>query len=557
MTMEQNVQVEKLRTADSFDLQTATLPVLYETLKGEGKDGMRKVELELLNRLEVLMTKKQEEENRDEFFEDIISTQFPECLDVSPDEETSIEQNTDQKMSQELMKILVDYRSANSEGNLSLKIMCTHRLMDFYQRSKEFDMFFKCIHKLSDLHLECGCFTEAALALKVHADNHEWKEDVRLEEFLIFPTQTEWERKEALCLKIIEHFNEGKEWEMALLLCNELMEQYKQKKQFRKLAEIMHKQGNLYEAILDKTRQPPTYFKVSFYGKGFPQYLKDEVLVYRGQELETLAGFTSRICTQFPTVKVIYKNGRPDDEILKSDGQHIQICTVLPISEDADEFIQSFNEDTQAYYRINNVEKFSFNRPFHRGEKDPKNEFKTLWLERTTQTVENKFPNILRWSRIVKDEKIELPPIVNAIEMICSKNKELQSKVDDYAPLMKSNASQLSMVLNGVIDANVNGGIANYQSAFLSPEYLEENPKDEEKVEELKEALIEQSNILNDGLKIHEYYVNESLRPFHDKMMLMYSAMKISIETGKPMELDLLSSMNNTLSARSMSMPGG
>lgn len=51
--------------------------------------------------------------------------------------------------------------------------------------------------------------------------------------------------------------------------------------------------------------------------------------------------------------------------------------------------------------------------------------------------------------------------------MICSKNKELQSKVDEYAPLMKSNASQLSMVLNGVIDANVNGGIANYQSVCV------------------------------------------------------------------------------------------
>ena len=62
---------------------------------------------------------------------------------------------------------------------------------------------------------------------------------------------------------------------------------------------------------------------------------------------------------------------------------------------------------------------------------------------------------------------MELSPIVNAIEMIRAKNKELQSKVDEYAPLMTSNASQLSMVLNGVIDANVNGGISNYQSVSI------------------------------------------------------------------------------------------
>ena len=53
---------------------------------------------------------------------------------------------------------------------------------------------------------------------------------------------------------------------------------------------------------------------------------------------------------------------------------------------------------------------------------------------------------------------------MNAIEMIRSKNIELSARVEEYAPLMKSNASRLSMVLNGVIDANVNGGIANYQS---------------------------------------------------------------------------------------------
>ena len=48
---------------------------------------------------------------------------------------------------------------------------------------------------------------------------------------------------------------------------------------------------------------------------------------------------------------------------------------------------------------------------------------------------------------------------------------------------------------------------------------------------------------MDEGLKIHEYYVNESLRPFHDKMKLMYSAMKISVETGQPVEFVGLSIM--------------
>jgi len=32
------------------------------------------------------------------------------------------------------------------------------------------------------------------------------------------------------------------------------------------------------------------------------------------------------------------------------------------------------------YHRLNNVVEFSFNRPFHRGDRDPKNEFKVKLL---------------------------------------------------------------------------------------------------------------------------------------------------------------------------------
>ena len=61
-------------------------------------------------------------------------------------------------------------------------------------------------------------------------------------------------------------------------------------------------------------------------------------------------------------------------------------------------------------------------------------------------------------------KQTELTPIENATEMILSKNKELDKIVNDFSTTKKSNINPLSMILNGVIDANVNGGIANYQS---------------------------------------------------------------------------------------------
>jgi hypothetical protein len=60
----------------------------------------------------------------------------------------------------------------------------------------------------------------------------------------------------------------------------------------------------------------------------------------------------------------------------------------------------------------------------------------------------------------------------------------------------------LSMNLNGMIDAAVNGGTLKYLSAFLGPEYLKNTPKDADKVQFLKDVLREQLEDLDHGLKV-------------------------------------------------------
>ena len=46
-----------------------------------------------------------------------------------------------------------------------------------------------------------------------------------------------------------------------------------------------------------------------------------------------------------------------------------------------------------------------------------------------------------------------------------SKNKEIQSMIGRYRADAKANLNPLSMLLNGVIDAAVMGGISNYEKA--------------------------------------------------------------------------------------------
>ena len=62
---------------------------------------------------------------------------------------------------------------------------------------------------------------------------------------------------------------------------------------------------------------------------------------------------------------------------------------------------------------------------------------------------------------------MELTPLENAIESILSKNRELAEIIEAYQADSSLNVNRLSMVLNGVIDANVNGGIANYQDVRI------------------------------------------------------------------------------------------
>lgn len=51
--------------------------------------------------------------------------------------------------------------------------------------------------------------TEAAFTLLLYWELLRWEERP-LKEFLHYPAQSEWHRKESLCRKVIHYFNKGK-----------------------------------------------------------------------------------------------------------------------------------------------------------------------------------------------------------------------------------------------------------------------------------------------------------------------------------------------------------
>ena len=105
----------------------------------------------------------------------------------------------------------------------------------------------------------------------------------------------------------------------------------------------------------------------------------------------------------------------------------------------------------------------------------------------------SQLPGILRWFEVVETESITLNPIEAAIDTMDNKNKELRQLVAQYSTECAPNdLNPLTMRLNGNIDAAVGGGIAKYQEAFFSDDYIKQNPEYAPHIARLRALFLEQ-----------------------------------------------------------------
>ena len=67
-----------------------------------------------------------------------------------------------------------------------------------------------------------------------------------------------------------------------------------------------------------------------------------------------------------------------------------------------------------------------------------------------------------------------MDPLGIALETMESKNQEIQLLTAIHTTDKTLSINPLSMLLNGVIDAAVMGGIGNYEKIFFNPDYISE-----------------------------------------------------------------------------------
>uniref|UniRef100_A0A672PCG1 Dedicator of cytokinesis 4 n=1 Tax=Sinocyclocheilus grahami TaxID=75366 RepID=A0A672PCG1_SINGR len=509
-----------------MDLRNVLIPVFHDMMDCEQRrsGNFKQVEAKLIDKLDGLMSEGKGDETYRELFNNILLKKI--------ERETWRESGISHIATvTRLMERLLDYRDCMKIGEVDGKTMgCTVNLLNFYKTelNKE-EMYIRYIHKLYELHLKAQNYTEASYTLLLYDELLEWTERP-LREFLTYPMQSEWQRKECLHLTIIHNFDRGKCWENCIILCRELANQYEAYYDYRNLSKMRMMEASFYDKIMNQQRLEPEFFRVGFYGKKFPFFLRNKEFVCRGNDYERLEAFQQRMLSEFPHAIAMQHANLPDQTIHQADAQYLQIYAVSPVPENQDVLQRDgVPNNIKSFYKVNHIWRFRYDRPFHKGTKDKENEFKSLWVERTTLTLAQSLPGISRWFEVEKRELVEMSPLENASEVIENKTLQLRTLIAQCQMRQMLNINPLTMCLNGVIDAAVNGGLARYQEAFFAKDYMANHPEDGEKITRLRELMFEQAHILEFGLAVHEKFVPQDMKPLHKKLVDQFHVMRSSL----------------------------
>ncbi|CAG8521101.1 2273_t:CDS:2 [Ambispora leptoticha] len=421
------------------------------------------------------------------------------------------------------------------------RIMCTLKLMKFIKSIERDEIYVKYVHQLVHMQANSHNYVEAGLTLKLHADLFKWDPKSELEAIpeLDLPKQSPFARKERLYIQILGYFVKGRAWECGIELCKELAHHLEfTTYDYPRLSDIIKQQAVLYENIIKKERYFSEYFRVGFYGRGFPASLQNRQFIYRGYEWEKIGAFCERMQNKHPQAQLLKFNTPPPDDILYDDGQFLQVTAVTPEpNRNNPVFKGDVPSSIRGYYEHNAVNTFSYSRPVNKNPDGVKsdNEFLDLWTEKTILVSEETFPTVLRRSEVIRVKMVELSPIENALAAMKAKNRELlalEAKYNAYSKatnlstpttVTRINTNPLLMSLNGAVDAPVNGGVPMYKKAFFGSDFLAANPDKELMVQKLKGAIDEQVEIIDRCLELHDRLASFDMRPLHDTLVKFFN----------------------------------
>ncbi|KAL8560337.1 hypothetical protein ACOMHN_006068 [Nucella lapillus] len=514
-----------------IELRRATIPIFFDMMQCEYmqpvpnsthfQGNFHEVENEMITQLDILV----EGGRGDEQYRDLMFEILMHLCDGKEPKGLQDQGKAFVEVVWKLLERLLVYRRIIQDEIKEHRMSCIVNLLDFYHDINRQEMYIRYLHKLSELHLGCDNYTEAAYTLMLYAKLLQWS-DENLPPMLQTSKYPEaWSHrdlKEQLYYEIISYFEKGEMWEKGIEMCEELAALYRDELfDYSHLSKLLKRQAELYECILKKMRPEPEYFRVGYFGGGFHSFLQNKVFIYRGKAYERLADFNGRMQILFPNAELMRTLDRPPDDILQSDKQYLQINAVAPVMRLKPHFEDKpISETILKYYRVNEVDMFTYSRRSDEGS----NDVAKMWLERTTMTTSSPLPGNVGWYSVVSTDVVMVSPIEIAMETMEDKNKKIAMEIEQYRHNPQLRIDPLSMSLNGVVDPAVQGGIAMYKDFYIGTDY---NPEDQER---LQAVTIQQVTLLREGLIIHKQRVPENLMPFHSHMEQRFCQMCTMIE---------------------------
>lgn len=383
-------------------------------------------------------------------------------------------------------------------------------------------------------------------------------------------------------------------WEFGVSLTKELAKLYEHDLfDYKKLSEILKKQAGFFDKIISEgeTRPSASYFYVGFWGLAFHRIFQNRQFIFRGNPCEMIMPFRKRMLNRFPRATILPDMKPPCDEIKNSNRQYLQIAAVKPFTdmglsgstvENADFFAKDtrVNWRIRQFYESNEVSMFSFTSPkkVKTETSVPGNEFADLWAEKITFATRTPLPNMLRWCEIPTPRSVqELSPLDMAIDSVKTKNTGIYHQVEKNLEFMQDMLTEaldkdeddavtndldahvlkfrkaipptwreLQLILSGVLEAAVQGGIPKYEEAFLSEAYskIKSDEETQIKLNELKSSIADSVPLLEAGLVVHEAIIrhagatqifvgNDYQDPLkmHDYLLKKFEGIKVKYET--------------------------
>ncbi|KAG9234542.1 hypothetical protein BJ875DRAFT_509363 [Amylocarpus encephaloides] len=404
-----------------------------------------------------------------------------EPLAVEGDEELYISVKEIISTIDEFVDLLVAVHSTDHTGEASHMIHRL-RLMEFLRDMQKEEIFIRYVHQLAQLQADARNFTEAGLALRLHADLYDWDPTKVVPPLLDpeFPAQTHFDRKERIYFDIIKHFEDGESWSCALDTYQELQAQYQENVfDFPKLARTQRAIATIYETIAKADKVVAKYFRVTYRGMGFPPSLRDKEFVFEGSPTERTSAFTDRMQEQHPSAQIVTSG-----EVEDVEGQFLQISALSPHRDQEHHVFQRARVPQVVRDYLLSAHSQLFSVTSKRSTQGPVTEHSA---EKIIYTAAEPFPTILRRSEIVAIDRVKLNPLQTALERIIRKTQEMsvvEKRVadgeDDMAPLLVD-------ALNISVNPNSDTSVAQYRA--LLPTSIDGEEVEEVELQPLEMAL--------------------------------------------------------------------